>query len=113
MSTGVIRRLHSIDLGTLAPEYANSGVNEFYKKGCQEESSALTGGEILFSRSSPLKFRFPGEVRSLAHAHKFPPRRVAIAIKFERAASPTGAQGQPWFYPRLVAYGYFWFSEGA
>jgi hypothetical protein len=20
---------------------------------------------------------------------------------------------QPWFYPRLVAYGYFWFSEGA
>jgi len=22
-------------------------------------------------------------------------------------------QGQPWFYPRLVAYGYFWLSEGA
>jgi hypothetical protein len=20
---------------------------------------------------------------------------------------------QPWFYPRLVAYRYFWFSEGA
>jgi hypothetical protein len=20
---------------------------------------------------------------------------------------------QPWFYPRLVAYGYFWLSEGA
>jgi hypothetical protein len=35
------------------------------------------------------------------------------AIEFERAASQTGAQGQPWFYPRLVAYGYFWFSEGA
>jgi hypothetical protein len=22
-------------------------------------------------------------------------------------------QRQPWFYPRLVAYGYFWLSEGA
>jgi len=22
-------------------------------------------------------------------------------------------QGQPWFYPRLVAYSYFWLSEGA
>jgi hypothetical protein len=21
--------------------------------------------------------------------------------------------GQPWFYPRLVAYGYFWLSERA
>ena len=23
------------------------------------------------------------------------------------------AQRTPWFYPRLVAYGYFWLSEGA
>jgi len=22
-------------------------------------------------------------------------------------------QGQPWFYARLVAYSYFWLSEGA
>src|SRR5436190_3428131 len=29
-------------------------VNEFYKKGCQEKSSASTGVEICFSRSSPL-----------------------------------------------------------
>jgi hypothetical protein len=29
-------------------------VNEFYKKGCQEKSSAWTGGKISFSRSSPL-----------------------------------------------------------
>jgi hypothetical protein len=35
------------------------------------------------------------------------------AIEFERAASQTAVQGEPWFYPRLVAYGYFWFSEGA
>jgi hypothetical protein len=33
-------------------------------------------------------------------------------IEFESAASETGTQGQPWFYPRLVAYGYFWFSGG-
>ena len=35
------------------------------------------------------------------------------AIEIERAASQTAVQGQPWFYPRLVAYGYFWLSEGA
>src|SRR5712692_2352605 len=35
-------------------------VNECYKKGCQEKSSASTGGEVSVSRSSPLKFRFPG-----------------------------------------------------
>jgi len=29
-------------------------VNEFYKKGCQEKSSATTGAEISFSKSSPL-----------------------------------------------------------
>jgi hypothetical protein len=29
-------------------------LNEFYKKGCQEKSSASTGEEILFSTSSPL-----------------------------------------------------------
>jgi hypothetical protein len=28
-------------------------VNEFYKKGCQEKSSASTGAEILFSRFQP------------------------------------------------------------
>jgi hypothetical protein len=34
-------------------------LNEFYKKGCQEKSSASTGGErILVSRSSPL-FSYP------------------------------------------------------
>jgi len=51
------------DLGTLppaksassnCPQNPGSGVNEFYKKGCQEKSSASTGGEIVFSRSSPL-----------------------------------------------------------
>jgi hypothetical protein len=88
-------------------------VNEFYKKGCQEKSSASTGGEISFSRSSPLKFRFSGEAWPIAHAHKVSSADGGDAIEFERAASQTAVQGQPWFYPRLVAYGYFWFSEGA
>jgi hypothetical protein len=35
------------------------------------------------------------------------------AVEFERAASELVLQWQPWFYPRLVAYGYFWFSERA
>ena len=32
----------------------DSGVNEFYKKECQEKSSALTGERDCFSTSSPL-----------------------------------------------------------
>jgi hypothetical protein len=35
------------------------------------------------------------------------------AVEFERAASEWVLQRQPWFYPRLVAYGYFWLSERA
>ena len=36
------------------------------------------------------------------------------AIEFERAASKTGCfRGTHEFYPRLVAYGYFWLSERA
>jgi hypothetical protein len=34
------------------------------------------------------------------------------AFEFEESGKQAGAYGQPWFYPRLVAYGYFWFSEG-
>jgi hypothetical protein len=35
------------------------------------------------------------------------------AVEFERATSEMVLQRQPWFYPRLVAYGYFWLSERA
>jgi hypothetical protein len=35
-------------------------------------------GEVSVSRSSPLKFRFSGEAWPIAHAHKFPPRMVAM-----------------------------------
>jgi len=35
------------------------------------------------------------------------------AVECERAASELVLQRQPWFYPRLVAYGYFWLSERA
>jgi hypothetical protein len=34
------------------------------------------------------------------------------AVESERAASEM-VSWQPWFYPRLVAYGYFWLSERA
>jgi hypothetical protein len=68
-------------------------VNEFYKKGCQEKTSASTGGEISFSRSSPLKFRFSGEAWPIAHAHKVSSADGGDAIEFERAASQTAVQG--------------------
>jgi hypothetical protein len=37
----------------------------------------------------------------------------ADAVEFERAASERVLHRQPWFYPRLVAYVYFWLSERA
>jgi len=34
------------------------GVNEFYKKGCQEKSSASTGGSRFFLEIQPTVFRY-------------------------------------------------------
>jgi hypothetical protein len=45
------------------------GVNEFYKKGCQEKSSASTGGDS-FSRSSPLCWVTSEDVRLVVHSRK-------------------------------------------
>ena len=38
---------------------------------------------------------------------------VAMPSSSKERQARHGAQGQPWFYPRLVAYGYFWLSERA
>ena len=42
----------------LALASAFSGVNEFYKKGCQEKSSASTGGLRVFLEIQPTVFRY-------------------------------------------------------
>src|SRR4029077_10278429 len=94
-------------------DYTHNPGNEFYQKGCQEKSSASTGGEIFFLEIQPTEVSLLW--RSLADC---PCSYVSsadggVVIEFQRAASQTAIQGQPWFYPRLVAYGYFWFSEGA
>jgi hypothetical protein len=38
------------------------GVNEFYKKGCQEKSSASTGESGLFLEIQPTVFRYAEDV---------------------------------------------------
>jgi hypothetical protein len=35
------------------------------------------------------------------------------ARRFLKLGASDSTPWQPWFYPRLVAYRYFWFSEGA
>jgi hypothetical protein len=35
-------------------------LDEFYKKGCQEKSSAWSGGARLFREIQPTLFRYPG-----------------------------------------------------
>src|SRR5437899_8309999 len=47
-----------------------SVIEEFYKRGCQEKSSASTGVEICFSRSSPLSIGLAGAVLPF-DSHKF------------------------------------------
>jgi hypothetical protein len=89
-------------------------VNEFYKKGCQEKSSASTGGRDFSLEIQPTVVSQPWRsIGGCLFLVGVSPLLVAMFIEFERAASRTGAQGQPWFYRRLVAYRYFWFSEGA
>ena len=90
----------------------SSHLDEFYKKECQEKNSASTGAEI-FSRD-------PAHC-SFVSREKFGLLSILVsfsadgydAVGFERATSELVLERQPWFYPRLVAYGYFWLSERA
>jgi hypothetical protein len=38
---------------------------------------------------------------------------MAMPSSLKERQAKLVLERQPWFYPRLVAYGYFWFSEGA
>src|SRR5215469_1972033 len=46
-------------------------LNEFYKKGCQEKSSASTGDRNRFSRSSPLCLVTSEGARLVVHSRTF------------------------------------------
>ncbi len=63
-----------------------------------------------FSRSSPPCFVTLKIFGLLSHSRKL--SRLLVA-KFECERRGKQDECQPWFYPRLVAYRYFWLSEGA
>jgi hypothetical protein len=64
-----------------------------------------------FSRSSPPCFVTSEDVRLVVvHSRKL--SRLLVAT-IECARRGKQDECQPWFYPRLVAYRYFWLSEGA
>ncbi|MGA8859280.1 MAG: hypothetical protein WB506_04665 [Candidatus Sulfotelmatobacter sp.] len=46
----------------------------------------------------------------LSHSHTV---SLLLVAKLECARRGKQDEGQPWFYLRLVAYRYFWLSEGA
>ena len=46
----------------------------------------------------------------LSHSRKL---SLLLVAKIECARRGKQDECQPWFYPRLVAYRYFWLSEGA
>ena len=58
------QRLYLRDIGSPVP------VNEFYKKGCQEKSSALTGGSRLFLEIQPTVFGYPEDAWLGVHSRK-------------------------------------------
>ena len=66
--------------------------------------------EVSFSRYSPLRFVTLKMFGLWFHARKF---FLQLVAKFECARRGKQDECQPWFYPRLVAYRYFWLSEGA
>ncbi len=65
-----------------------------------------------FSRSSPLCFVASEDVRLVVVVHSRKLSRLLVAT-IECARRGKQDECQPWFYPRLVAYRYFWLSEGA
>ena len=65
-----------------------------------------------FSRSSPLGFVASEDVRLVVVVHSRKLSRLLVAT-IECARRGKQDECQPWFYPRLVAYRYFWLSEGA
>jgi len=65
-------------------------------------------GSLL--RSSPLCFVTLKMFGLLFHSRKL---SLLLVAKFECERRGKQDECQPWFYPRLVAYRYFWLSEGA
>ena len=55
-----VRSIHGLpDRVRVASQHLRGpGVNEFYKKGCQEKSSASTGGSRFFLEIQPTLFRY-------------------------------------------------------
>jgi hypothetical protein len=90
-----------------------TSVNEFYKKGCQEKKFSLDRIRDFFLEIQPTIVSFTLEKFGLLSilvsfsADSDAGRRVSESSKRD------GVSWQPWFYPRLVAYGYFWLSERA
>jgi hypothetical protein len=76
------------------------------------KNSASTGVEILSRDPAHCRFTSLEKFGLLSMVVSFS-AEGDDAIGFERAASGLVASRQPWFYPRLVAYGYFWLSERA
>ena len=72
-------RILGAGLGSpLCEVQSRSGSMSSIKRDVKEKVLPRPEARFLFSRSSPLKFRFSEEAWPIAHAHKFPPRMVAM-----------------------------------
>jgi hypothetical protein len=90
-------------------------LNEFYKKGCQEKSSASTGGREGFGLEiQPTAVSVPPDSLERFCSGLFAIRvvhllMVTTPIESGNLASESWClQCPPWFYRRLEAYRYFW-----
>ena len=92
-------RLASIHLDRRTSRLRSKPLNEFYKKGCQEKSSASTGGVRFFSRSSPLCFVTSEAVRLVIHSRKLSRLLVAMVESARRGKQDDvnhGSIGGSW-----------------
>jgi len=82
------------------------------KKGCQEKSFPTTGVEIVSRHPAHLGY---ASLRATVafHSHKIFPLSVTTRSSLGERQVTGVDLCQQWFYPRLMAYDYFWLSEEA
>src|ERR1700747_633095 len=82
------------------------------KRDVKEKSFPTTGVEVVSRHPAHLGY---ASLRAAVafHPHKIFPRSVTTRSSLGERQVTGVAVCQPWFYPRLMAYDYFWLSEEA
>src|ERR1700693_2042432 len=87
-------------------------LNEFYKKGCQEKTPPRPEWRF-FLEIQPTVVSLLWRSLACCPCSCVSLLMVTMPSSLRERQASWLLRRQPWFYPRLVAYGYFWLSERA